>query len=68
MAGNWTYNELVVAFYQYCVMPYGRIHGRNPEIIQLAEKLNRTPGALAMKMCNFASFDPIHKLRGVKGC
>jgi hypothetical protein len=39
-------------------MPFGRLHGKNPEIIALAKKIGRTPGALAMKACNFASLDP----------
>ena len=67
MANNWTSQQLIVAFYQYCITPYGQIDGRNKEIIALAAQLGRTPGALAMKMCNFASFDPIHLARGVKG-
>jgi len=33
----------------------------------LAETLGRTPNAVAMKLVNFASFDPAHKQRGVKG-
>ena len=39
-------------------LPFGRLHGRNPEIIHLAARIGRTPGALAMKACNFASLDP----------
>lgn len=64
---HWTRMELVIAFYQYCITPYGHIHSRNSAIIELAKKLGRTPNALAMKMCNFASFDPVHKQRNVKG-
>jgi putative restriction endonuclease len=64
---NWTRGELTIAFYQYCVTPFGRIHHRNPEIITLAEKIGRSSNALAMKMCNFASFDPAHQKRNVKG-
>jgi predicted restriction endonuclease len=40
-------------------MPFGKIHSRNPIIIQVAKQLNRTPSAVAMKMLNFASLDPI---------
>jgi len=48
-------------------MPFGKLHRNNPDIIKLAALLNRTPNALAMKLVNFASFDPVHKKRGIKG-
>jgi hypothetical protein len=50
-----------------CKLPFGQLHHRNPVIIQVAQRLNRTPDSLAMKLCNFASLDPIHQARGVKG-
>lgn len=64
---NWDRSELIVAFHQYCVTPFGQMHSRNPEIMDLAEKLGRTPSALSMKMCNFASFDPVNTDRNIKG-
>lgn len=67
MQRNWTKDELIAAFYLYCLTPFGRLHRGNPDIIALAKKLNRTPSALAMKMCNFASFDPFHQNRNIKG-
>ena len=54
----WTEEQVKLAFHLYCQLPYGRIHGRNPEIISLAKVLGRTPDALAMKMLNIASIDP----------
>jgi len=63
----WTRDELLVAFNLYCKLPFGRLTQSTPEIIRLAEILGRTPGAVAMKLCNFASFDPMHKARNVKG-
>jgi len=42
------------------------LHQRNPEIIELAELMNRTPGAVAMKACNFASLDPQLQARHIK--
>lgn len=56
--GNWTKEQLKVAFHYYCQTPFGRLHGRNPEIIELASLIHRTPDALAMKLTNFASLDP----------
>lgn len=39
----------------------------NSTIIQVANKLNRTPSSLVMKLCNIAAIDPFHQNRGVKG-
>lgn len=64
---NWQRNELLLALNLYCKLPFGRYHGRNPEIIRLAEFINRTPDAVAMKLSNFASLDPYHQQRGVAG-
>jgi len=52
---NWTRKELILAINLYCKTPFGRIHSRNPDIIKLSQFLGRTPGAIAWKMCNFAS-------------
>lgn len=62
---NWTRDEALVAFRIYCHTPFGRLHGRNPEIIQLAQRLGRTPSAVAMKCCNFASLNPDISARGL---
>lgn len=55
---RWTKEQLKLAFHLYCQLPFGRLHSRNPEIIQLAKAIGRTPGAVAMKLVNFASLDP----------
>jgi len=60
----WNKSELLIVFDLYCRTPFGKLHQRNPEIIKLAALLNRTPAAVAMKACNFASLDPIHQNRG----
>lgn len=62
----WTREQLLLALRLYCQTPFGRLHQRNPEIILLAKKLGRTPSAVAMKACNFASLDP-HLSQRVKG-
>lgn len=56
-----------MAFRLYCRTQYGRLNQSNPEIIALSEILNRTPSAIVMKACNFASLDPAQRKRGVKG-
>lgn len=63
----WTRDQLLTVFRLYCRTPFGQLHNRNPKIIALAEKIGRTPNAVAMKACNFASLDPTHRARGVKG-
>lgn len=54
----WTEEQTRLAFYLYCQMPFGKMHSRNPEIIELANKIGRSPSAVAMKLVNFASLDP----------
>lgn len=54
----WTKEQTKLAFHLYCQIPYGRIYGRNPEIVALAKAIGRTADALAMKMLNIASIDP----------
>ncbi|TKG94679.1 HNH endonuclease [Puteibacter caeruleilacunae] len=64
---NWSDDELIIAFNLYCKIPFGKIHHRNPDIITLATLINRSPNAVALKLSNFASFDPELKARGIKG-
>lgn len=63
----WTRDELTLAINLYSKLPFGKMHSRNPEVISLAKFINRTPGAVAFKLANFASFDPSLKQRGIKG-
>jgi len=55
---KWTRDELLLAINLYCKIPFGRMHSRNPQIIELAKILDRTPGAIGWKLCNFAHIDP----------
>ncbi|MGC9261548.1 MAG: HNH endonuclease [Phycisphaerae bacterium] len=64
---EWTHDELLVAFWLYCRMPFGRLHRLNPEIIELARLMGRTPSSVGMKACNFASLDPVQQARKIKG-
>jgi len=63
----WSHDELVVACGLYFTLPFGQMHSRNRKIIEAARLLGRTPSSLAMKLVNFASLDPAHQARGVKG-
>lgn len=63
----WTREELILALNLYLKLPFGKLHHRTPEIIHLAHILSRTPNSIAMRLSNFASVDPYHQDRGVKG-
>lgn len=64
---NWTREQLILAFNLYCKIPFGKISKTNPQIIQLAELIGRTPSAVGLKLSNLASFDPDLQARGIKG-
>lgn len=64
---DWTRQELILAFNLYCKTPFGRIHTRNPLIIELAQAIGRTPSAVSWKLANFARLDPALKKRKIAG-
>ena len=63
----WTREELILAINLYCKLPFGKMHKTNAAIIELAALIGRTPSSVALKLGNFASFDPTLKARGIKG-
>lgn len=63
----WTREELILALNLYLKLPFGKLHHGNPEIIHLAHIIDRTPNSIAMRLSNFASVDPYHQGRGIKG-
>lgn len=63
----WTREELILALNLYLKLPFGKLHHGNREIIHLAKILDRTPNSIAMRLSNFASVDPFHQGRGIKG-
>ena len=66
--GNrWTKDELRLAFHLYCQLPFGKLHSRNAEIIELSRLIRRTPSSVAMKLVNFASLDPAITRTGRSG-
>jgi putative restriction endonuclease len=66
-AVKWTREHFLIALNLYCKLPFGKLHKGNPIIIEAAEKMGRTPNSLAMKLCNFASLDPMQRARGIRG-
>lgn len=66
-ARKWTRDELFVALNLYRKLSFGQLHARNPVIIELAAKMDRSANSVAMKLCNLASLDPLLRARGVRG-
>ncbi|WP_346238816.1 HNH endonuclease [Niabella insulamsoli] len=63
----WTREELILVINLYCKLPFGRLHRLNPDVINLANLITRTPSSVAFKLVNFASLDPSLKAKGIKG-
>lgn len=63
----WTKEESILAINLYSKIPFGVMHSRNPDIIELANLIGRSPSAVARKLGNFASLDPKLKERGIGG-
>lgn len=58
---------MLAALSLYCQIPFGRIYSTNPDVIATANRVGRTSSAVALKLANFASLDPDHQSRGVRG-
>jgi len=63
----WTRDEFIVAFNLYLTIEYKKISDQNPDVIKLANLINRTPGSISIRLANFASVDPYHQQRGAGG-
>ena len=64
---KWTREHTLIALNLYCKLPFGQFHNKNPIIVEIAAKMGRNTNSLAMKLCNFASLDPVQRARGIKG-
>jgi putative restriction endonuclease len=64
---EWTRDELILAFNLYCKIPFGKIHKHNPQVIELAKAIGRTPSAFSWKLANFARLDPALQRRNIAG-
>ncbi len=64
---KWGREETILAYDLYCRTPFGKISKENPDIINLAELLGRSPSSVSFKMCNLAHFDQALQKRGVAG-
>lgn len=64
---NWNRNELILALNLYMKLPFGKLDARTPEVKHFAKLIGRTDNAASMRLNNFASVDPFHQKRGIKG-
>ena len=64
---KWTREEMILAFNLYLKLPFGKMHTRTPEIIELANLIGRSVNSVTLRLVNYASCDPYHQQRGVKG-
>ena len=65
---NWTREELILAFNLYLKIPFGQMDENTSEVKELSKILGRrTPGAVAMRLGNYAHVDPYHQQRGIVG-
>lgn len=66
-AKRWTREELLVVLNLYEKLRFGQFHSRQPVIIEVAAKMERTSSSVAMKLGNLASLDPKLRERGIVG-
>lgn len=67
MVNKWTKEQTIVALSVYCKIPFNKASNTNPEIVEAANLIGRSPVALKMKVGNFGSLDPELKARGIVG-
>lgn len=63
----WTRDEMILVLNLYLKLPFGKMYSRNPDVIHLANMIGRTPNAVALRLVNYASCDPILQKRGISG-
>lgn len=64
---RWSRDELTLALYLYCQIPFSRTKANNPEVIKLAQLIGRTPASVARKLGNLGAFDPLLAEQGISG-
>ncbi len=64
---NWSKSELIVAFNLYCKTPFTKINANNKKVKELAQIIDRSDSAVALKLANFARLDPALQKRNITG-
>ncbi len=63
----WTREQLLIVLNLYHKLRFGQFDEKQAVIVDLAKRMGRTSGSVAMKLNNLASLDPSLKLRGIRG-
>ncbi len=63
----WSREELLILLNLYEKIPFGKFDQGNPVLVDVAQRMERTPGSVAMKLSNLASLDARLAARGIKG-
>ena len=67
MPEKWTMEQAIVVFNLYCRIPFQKASSTNPDILETAKIIGRSPNSVKMKIGNFGSFDPELKSKGIVG-
>jgi putative restriction endonuclease len=65
MANDWQEDELLLTLHLYCRTPFGKLHKTNPDMIQLANTIGRSPSAVPVKTYSFVSTLPLLHLNNI---
>ena len=58
---------MILAFDLYCRIPFKKTKANNPDVVELARLLRRSPASVARKLGNFGSFDPQLRRQRISG-
>lgn len=64
---GWSENEMILTLDLYFRTPYNKRTKSNPEIIELADIIGRTPASVVLRMANYLCFDIDEQKLGHKG-
>ncbi|MBQ0069369.1 MAG: HNH endonuclease [Bacteroidales bacterium] len=55
---EWTREQEIIALYMYCLIPFNKVSGTNPQIVEMAKIIGRpNANSLKAKIGNFGKFD-----------
>lgn len=63
----WSREEEILAFDLYRKIPFQQLSKNHPEVVRIANLIDRSPGAVNMKLGNLACFDDNLATQGIVG-